>query len=360
MDAFFVLSGLPDHESLLAEWEQTGRIALGTFWGRRARRLLPALLLMVAVVTLGARTLLPPEEVRLLRGDGLAALFYVANWRMILRGGDYFAQTASPSPLEHTWSLGIEEQFYLVWPLLMARPTRRGRVAVARSSCRARRALIAAVRHRSRGVDRAAWRRCTEPRTRAGPTTAPTPGAQACWSVLGLRSYSLGVGRIAAGVAGAGDPSRSRRLCSACCAALAVLCPRLGVDATRSGETPGCIAAAWLLVAVAVAVVLAHVVLVPRGWSARVLAVAPLVLVGRISYGIYLWHWPMFIAVEQPSGPGCRASSCSCCDAWSPSRWPRCPTCWSSAPSAKEAPSSPRGSPAGELAGSPRSQCWWS
>ena len=67
-----------------------------------------------------ARTLLPPEELRLLRGDGLAALFYVANWRMILRGGDYFAQTASPSPLEHTWSLGIEEQFYLAWPLLVA------------------------------------------------------------------------------------------------------------------------------------------------------------------------------------------------------------------------------------------------
>ena len=120
VDAFFVLSGYLITSLLLAEWEQTGRIALGRFWGRRARRLLPALLLMVAVVTLGARTLLPPEEVRLLRGDGLAALFYVANWRMILRGGDYFAQTASPSPLEHTWSLGIEEQFYLVWPLLMA------------------------------------------------------------------------------------------------------------------------------------------------------------------------------------------------------------------------------------------------
>ena len=84
VDAFFVLSGYLITSLLLAEWEQTGRIALGMFWARRARRLLPALLLMVAVVTLGARTLLPPEEVRLLRGDGLAALFYVANWRMIL------------------------------------------------------------------------------------------------------------------------------------------------------------------------------------------------------------------------------------------------------------------------------------
>jgi len=120
VDAFFVLSGFLITSLLLAEWAGTGRLALGRFWGRRARRLLPALLLVIVVVMLGARTLLPPEEVRLLRGDGLSALLYVANWRMILRGGDYFAQTAAPSPLEHTWSLGIEEQFYLVWPLLVA------------------------------------------------------------------------------------------------------------------------------------------------------------------------------------------------------------------------------------------------
>ena len=74
---------------------------------------------MVTAVAIGARALLPPEEVRLLRGDGMAALFYVANWRMTFRGGDYFAQTAAPSPLEHTWSLGIEEQFYLLWPLVL-------------------------------------------------------------------------------------------------------------------------------------------------------------------------------------------------------------------------------------------------
>ena len=120
VDAFFVLSGYLITALLLAEWTRSGgRIDLVAFWGRRARRLLPALLLMVTAVAIGARALLPPEEVRLLRGDGIAALFYVANWRMIFRGGDYFAQTAAPSPLEHTWSLGIEEQFYLVWPLVL-------------------------------------------------------------------------------------------------------------------------------------------------------------------------------------------------------------------------------------------------
>ena len=119
VDAFFVLSGYLITGLLLAEAGTRGSVRLGAFWARRARRLLPALLVLLVVVALVGREVLPRAELAGLRLDALAALGYVANWRMIFRGGGYFAVTAPPSPLQHTWSLAIEEQFYLVWPLLV-------------------------------------------------------------------------------------------------------------------------------------------------------------------------------------------------------------------------------------------------
>src|SRR5689334_14913107 len=115
VDAFFVLSGFLITSLLLDERGRTGRIQLLAFWVRRVRRLLPALLLVLVAVA----WLFAPDGDPLLRGDALAALGYVANWRMIYHGAGYFAQTASPSPLQHTWSLGIEEQFYALWPLVV-------------------------------------------------------------------------------------------------------------------------------------------------------------------------------------------------------------------------------------------------
>src|SRR3712207_4153443 len=119
VDAFFVLSGFLITALLLGEHARAGRIDLAGFWARRARRLLPALLLMVVTVLVAARWLVPPDELSRLRGDALATAGYLANWRMMDQGGGYFARTAPPSPLQHTWSLAIEEQFYLLWPLLL-------------------------------------------------------------------------------------------------------------------------------------------------------------------------------------------------------------------------------------------------
>src|SRR2546430_14428904 len=118
VDAFFVLSGFLITSLLVDEWRTRGRIDFRRFWARRARRLLPALVLVVIAVgayaVFGAR----PDELGRIRRDTLGSVLYVANWRQLFESS-YFAKLATPSPLRHTWSLGIEEQWYLVWPLAL-------------------------------------------------------------------------------------------------------------------------------------------------------------------------------------------------------------------------------------------------
>ena len=116
VDVFFVLSGFLITSLLLGEWTRTLTIKLGQFWARRARRLLPALLVMLVGVALFVKIFSGPGEFAGLRLDSLSTLFYVANWHFIVAGGNYFDATAQPSPLQHMWTLAIEEQFYIVWP----------------------------------------------------------------------------------------------------------------------------------------------------------------------------------------------------------------------------------------------------
>ena len=116
VDVFFVLSGFLITSLLLGEWTRTLTVKLGQFWARRARRLLPALLVMLVGVAIFVKLFSGPGEFAGLRLDSLSTLFYVANWHFIAAGGNYFDATAQPSPLQHMWTLSIEEQFYIVWP----------------------------------------------------------------------------------------------------------------------------------------------------------------------------------------------------------------------------------------------------
>ena len=116
VDLFFVLSGFLITSLLLAEYETTSQISLGRFWLRRARRLLPALILTLLGVIVYAAVFSKPEELERVRADVLATLFYAANWNMIFGGQEYWEMFSAPSPLDHSWSLAIEEQFYLLWP----------------------------------------------------------------------------------------------------------------------------------------------------------------------------------------------------------------------------------------------------
>jgi len=112
---FFTLSGYLITDILVGQWRKHGRINLKDFWLRRARRLLPALSVVLFVVALWVR-LGNPARLPAVRGDIVASAFYIGNWWFIAQNGSYFARFGPPSPVSHLWSLAVEEQFYLIWP----------------------------------------------------------------------------------------------------------------------------------------------------------------------------------------------------------------------------------------------------
>ena len=116
---FFTLSGFLITSLLLATRKRTGGFALGRFWLARARRLLPALLLVLAT-SIAATAAVMPNKLNEYWWQGVSALAYVNNWHNIASADDYFDRFAGPGPFDHLWSLSIEEQFYLIWPLLLA------------------------------------------------------------------------------------------------------------------------------------------------------------------------------------------------------------------------------------------------
>jgi peptidoglycan/LPS O-acetylase OafA/YrhL len=284
VDVFFVISGFLITGLLRREVSTTGTVRLRRFYGARARRLLPASATVGVVTAIASAVLLPLLQAQSVLEDGIASALYVGNYWFILHGVDYLAPVLpllSPSPFQHYWSLGVEEQFYLVWPAMiiatawLIRRVRRRTQAQASSSQTPYLVVLALVAAVSFALSLAV----TYWETAVAFFSLPT------------RAWQLAVGGLVALTA-----TQWRRLPAtfatiagwAGLALILLACTLLGTTTPYPGT------AALVPVLGSALVIGAGCAAAPQGCG-RFLAVSPMRAIGRVSYSWYLWHWPVLL-----------------------------------------------------------------
>jgi peptidoglycan/LPS O-acetylase OafA/YrhL len=288
VDVFFVISGFLITSQLARELERSGRIRLPNFYARRVRRLLPASALVLVFSALATLFLLPLSSLATNLREILASTFYVENWALALGSVDYLGAANEPSLVQHYWSLSLEEQFYLMWPLVLIGATALG-VWLARR----------------RGKDASRWKALVTVVAVASILSfvfsviyTQTHPAEAYFNTF-TRVWEFGVGGLLALL----PRWRPRKawLSNVIGYAGIIAIVAAGYLFTKSTVFPGW--AALLPVLGTAAVIVAHHRSKP--WdAARVLSVKPLTFIGDISYSLYLWHWPLIIIAPYVPGWG--------------------------------------------------------
>jgi peptidoglycan/LPS O-acetylase OafA/YrhL len=280
VDVFFVLSGFLITSLLIRELRDTGRLRFVSFYARRVRRLLPSALLVLLVTAVVYELVASPAAVAEARGGFVAAAAYFANWYFLGQSHDYFAQETHPSPVVHYWSLSVEEQFYLVWPVLLL-------------------GLVLLVRRSGLRLDVVAAGLAVAGLVYAGVAAHVDP--MASYYGTGSRAYQLLLGATVALVCFRRERARRPRR-PALLGAKGLFAPvglLLILGAGTSLLPSDSSFWAGVVAAFGTAFLLYGLEHVPSSGTARLLSWGPARAVGAWSYAAYLWHWPVIVIGDE-------------------------------------------------------------
>ncbi|MGM1049239.1 MAG: acyltransferase family protein [Bacillota bacterium] len=273
---FFVLSGYLITDHIILEWKTYNRLSIKIFWIRRIRRLVPAMFCMLLVVALWL-IIIDPARLQALKGDFLSSIFYINNWYLIFHEVSYFESFAPPSPIGHLWSLSIEEQFYLLWPLLLVIGLkllpRKGKMILWILTCAAISTIAMAIIYEP-GSDPSRVYYGTDTRAFALLIGAALAIIWPSWKLSGRIS----------------SPARSFLDISGGIGILVLI-----VLIYRTNEYDDLLYRGGFLYLSMLTAVIIAVIVHPASHIGKLMGIKPFVWIGKRSYSLYIWHYPVIV-----------------------------------------------------------------